>query len=108
MSRHCLDVVTSSVDVATLPQCHSRRRSSINSMSRHRHVDVMTLELNVMTLGKFLEPISRHCCQCRDIGKAFSSFRILLVFLLFISAYFIHACEYKFKKNEVSQFKHGQ
>ena len=58
-------------------------------MSRHYHVDVTTLGQcrdNVATLGKFLEPVLRHCCRCRDIKKEFSSFRkFLLVYpILFL------------------------
>ena len=71
----------------------------ITVMSRHWD--------NVMKLGKVLEPVSRHCCRCRDIEKGFSFFKIFFTCLLhFISANSVHACEYKSINVKESQFKH--
>ena len=81
MSRHYHDVATSSVDVVTLPQCHYRCHTLINAMLRHTHVDVATLEAMLRHWGTFWS-------RCRDIEKAFSSFKI---FFLFSSSYsFLH------------------
>ena len=57
-----------------------------------------------------LEPVSRHCCQCRDIEEEFSSFKQKFFTCLphFIYAISINACEYKSINIEESQFKHEQ
>ena len=74
----------------------------IAAMSRHYHVDVVTL-------GKFLEPVFQHYCRCRDIKKEFSYFRNFFTCLFhFISTNSVHACEYKSINIEESQFKHKQ
>ena len=76
-----------------------------DALSRY-FLDVATLKMacryiggDVATLENYLELMLRHCFQCHDIEKAFSSFRILLAFFFFLSAYSSHACEYNFNKN---------
>ena len=69
-------------------------------MSRFYNCDVVTLGQcrdTVAILGKFLEPVSRHCCRCCDIENEFSSFKHKFFTCLphFISANSVNACEYK-------------
>ena len=77
-------------------------------MSLLYNYDVATLNCRCRDIGEILEPVSRHCCGCRDIEKEFSAFKHKIFTRLphFISANSVHARDYKSINTEESHFKH--